>query len=133
MATKAEQVYEEINELVASGGAASKAEAFKQKAEEYGQPVDSIRGAYYTHKRKLEGGTTNGGSSGRRPRKRETTPADAIESAVATLRRSIDNIDAEVEFAEERATEAAAEHQALADSAQARKAEIEKKIKALTT
>jgi len=127
--TKAEQIYEEVNALIEAGS--SKADAFKAKAEEYGQAVDSLRGSYYTHKRKLEGGGTASGGV-RRSRKRETTPADAVESAVATLRRSIENIDAEVAAAEERAVEAANEHKALAASADERKAEIEKKIEALT-
>ena len=45
MATKAEEVWDKVEALVASG--TSKAEAFKQLAKEYGQPVDSVRGAYY--------------------------------------------------------------------------------------
>jgi hypothetical protein len=123
MATKAEQVYDEVNELVASG--TKKAEAFKELAEQYGQPVDSLRGAYYGHKRKVEGG----GSS--RPRKRETTPADAVEQATATLRKAIEAIDREIATAEERATEAAAEAKAMKASASERKKAIEAKIAAL--
>jgi chromosome segregation ATPase len=123
--TKAQQTYERINALV--DGGMQKADAFKQLAEEYGQPVDSIRGAYYTHTRKQAG--ESGGT--RRPRKRETTPQDAVEQAVATLRRAVDNIDAEIEAAKTRAEEAQAEYQALKQSASQRKKEIETKITAL--
>jgi hypothetical protein len=123
MATKAEQVYEEINKLVASG--TKKADAFKQIAEQYGQPVDSVRGAYYGQKRRVEGG----GSS--RPRRRETTAADAVELATGTLRKAIEAIEREIAAAEERAAESAAEAKALKASAGERRAEIERKIAAL--
>jgi len=126
MATKAERVYEEINKAVAAGQ--SKPEAFKALAESYGQPVDSIRGSYYRGKSIAEGGSATGA---RRPRRRETTPADAVESAKAALQRGIEAIDREVEAADERAREATAEAAALKDSAASRKAEIEAKIAAL--
>lgn len=122
LATKAETIYEEINELVASG--TKKADAFKQLAEKYDQPFDSMRGAYYGHKRKVEGGTS-------RPRKRETTAADAVESAKVTLERAIEAIDREVNTAKERAEEAKAEYEALAASASERTAEIQTKIAVL--
>lgn len=122
MATsKAEEIWDAVNARVAAGE--TKPQAFMALAEKYGQPVNSMRGAYYAHKRKLDGGS--------RPRKRETTPADAVESAKAALRRGIEAIDREVEVAEERAREAAAEAKALKGSAADRKAEIEAKIAAL--
>jgi predicted nucleic acid-binding Zn-ribbon protein len=121
--TKAQEVYEAAEVLVASG--TPKAEAFKQLAEQYGQPVDSIRGSYYSWKKQLEGGKPA------RTRKRETTAADAVEQAIATLRRSLDAIGAEIAAAEERSREAAAEAKALKESAAERKAEIEAKITAL--
>jgi transcription initiation factor TFIIIB Brf1 subunit/transcription initiation factor TFIIB len=121
--TKAQAVYEAVEAMVASGTA--KAEAFKQLAEQYGQPVDSLRGAYYGWKKQLEGGKPV------RTRKRETTAADAVEQAIATLRRSLDAIGAEIAAAEERSKEAAAEAKALKESAATRKREIEEKIAAL--
>ncbi|MGA2454251.1 MAG: hypothetical protein ABSG93_12085 [Solirubrobacteraceae bacterium] len=123
MATKAEKIYEEVNGLIDSG--VERRDAFKQLADKYGQPVDSIRGAFYGAKKKVEGG----GSS--RPRRRETTAADAVELATATLRKAIAAIDVEITAAEERAAESAAEAKALKASAAERKAEIERKITAL--
>jgi hypothetical protein len=120
--TKAQQVYERVEAMVASG--TPKAEAFKALAKEFGQPVNSVRGSYYTHHKKV-----NGGSS--RPRKRETTPADAVEDAKALLLRSIDRIDAEIAAAKERAEEAKAEYEAMKASATERKQAIEAKIAAL--
>ncbi len=122
MASKAEQIWNEVNERVAAG--ATKPEAFAALAERYGQPVNSMRGAYYAHKRKLDGGSS-------RTRRRETSPADAVESAKTALRRGIEAIDREVEIARERAEAASAEATAMEESAPARKAEIESKIAAL--
>jgi predicted nucleic acid-binding Zn-ribbon protein len=122
MASKAEQIWDQINERVEAG--ATKAEAFAALAERYRQPVNSMRGAYYAHKRKLDGGSS-------RTRRRETTSADAVESAKTALRRGIEAIDREVETARERAEAATAEATAMEESAPARKAEIESKIAAL--
>lgn len=124
--TKAQAVFEEVNGLVEKGS--TKADAFRTLAEQYQQPVDSIRGAYYGYKRKSEGGTRP-----RRTRKRETTPADAVESAVTALRRSIESIDLEVEAAKERWDEAAKEYEAMVATADQRKAVIEEKIKVIET
>lgn len=127
MATKAEQIWDEINALVEGG--MTKANAFKELAESYGQPIDSIRGSYYTHKRKLEGGEPNAKPS--RTRRRETTPDDALADARAALERAIDSIDREVEVAKVRADEAKAEHDALRASAAERKQAITERLEAL--
>jgi hypothetical protein len=127
MATKAEQIWDEINALVEAGTA--KADALKQLAESYGQPVDSIRGSYYTHKRKVEGGEPNAKPS--RTRRRETTPDDALADARAALERAIQSIDREVEAAKVRADEAKAEYEALKASAADRKQAITDRLEAL--
>ncbi len=123
--TKAQQVYERIEALVASG--LTKAEAFRQLAEELGSPAKSLQGAYYQHTKKLG----IGGNGTRKTRKRETTPADALEDAKAVLKEAIDSIDAEIEQAKERADEAKAEYDAMKASATERKQAIAAKIKAL--
>jgi hypothetical protein len=122
--TKAEEVFTKVEAMVASGTA--KRDAFGKLAEEYGQPLDSIRGAYYGHKRKAEGG-----ASTPRPRRRETTPEDALADARAALERSIASIDREVETAEERAAESAAEAKALKASAAERKQAIAERLESL--
>lgn len=123
--SKAQEVYEQVNALVENGS--TKADAFRELAKAYDQPVDSVRGTYYGYSRKLSGG----GSKPRRTRKRETTPADAVEYAADTLRRSIESIDNEIEAAKERAEEATAEFKAMKETADERKAVIGKKIAAL--
>jgi hypothetical protein len=125
--TKAQEVYEKVEALIASG--VDKSDAFKQLAEETGRPYDSLRGSYYTHKRKLEGGSEGAKSS--RTRRRETTPDDALADARASLERSIASIDKEVEVAKERAQESAAEYEAIRGSADERKAAIAERLEAL--
>jgi len=122
--TKAEEVFAKVEELIAGGMA--KADAFKQLAEQYSQPVNSIRGSYYQHTRKENGGT------GSKPRRRETTPDDAIADARKALQRAIESVDREVDEAKTRADEAAAEHAALKASAKERKEAIQQKLDGLT-
>jgi len=120
--TKAEEVHQRVDALVAQG--VTKAEAFRQLAEEYGQPVKSLQGAYYQHARKGNGGKG-------RSRTRETTPADALESAKAVFVRALEAIDDEIVTAKERIDEAKAEHEALKASADERKQAIQAKLDAL--
>lgn len=133
--TKAQVTFERINALV--DGGMQKADAFKQLAEEYGQPVDSLRGAYYGHKRALERGDEPGTRAGhgrtgpRRSRKRETTTEDAVASAVATLRGACESIEFELQTARERAEEAKAEYEAMKAASGGRIKEIRAKIAVL--
>ena len=126
MATKAQEIYDEIERRIAAG--TDKSDAFKQLAEETGRPYDSLRGSYYTHKRKLESGE---GIKPSRTRRRETTPDDALADARAALERALTAIDREVEAAEERAAESAAEAKALKASAAERKQAITERLEAL--
>jgi RNA processing factor Prp31 len=121
--TKAQEIYERVEALVASG--VKKADAFRQVAEEYGQPFNSMRGAYYAY-------TRSSGQSAPHTRKRQTTTEDAIESAVIVLNRAIASIDGEIEVAKARAAEAKAEYEHLRDTAEERKAAIQAKIDALS-
>jgi hypothetical protein len=122
--TKAQVIYETVEEQVASG--VEKSDAFKALADSSGRPYDSIRGSYYSHKKKIEGGETRP-----RSRRRETTPETALEDARAALERAVENISKEVETAKERAQEAAAEYEDIRGSAEERRAEITKRLEAL--
>ena len=123
--TKAQEIYDEVNQQVAAG--VEKRDAFKALAEAAGRPYDSIRGSYYSHKKKIEGGE----SKPSRTRRRETTPDDALADARAALERAVQAIDREVETAEERAAESAAEAKALKASAAERKKAITERLEAL--
>jgi predicted nucleic acid-binding Zn-ribbon protein len=122
--TKAQEIYDEINRRVASG--VEKSEAFRQYAEENDRPYDSVRGSYYSHKKKIEGGETRP-----RTKRRETTPEAALADARAALERAIDSIDREIGAAEDRASEAAAEAKSLKASAAERKKAITERLDAL--
>jgi len=122
--TKAQEVYEKVEELTASG--TTKAEAFKQLADEYGQPVNSIRGSYYTWSKSLDPDRPS------RTKRRETTPEDALSDARRVFERAIEQVDAEVDAAKHRADEAKAEHDALKASAADRKKAIQERLDALT-
>lgn len=116
--TKAQEVYERVEALVAGG--VRKADAFRQLAEEYGQPQNSIRGAYYAHTR--PGGQSSGGSRSTR---------DPIASAVIVLEKAIAGIDDEIDKAKKRAEDAAANFKQLQDSAKERREAMQAKIDAL--
>ncbi len=122
--TKAQQIYEQVEAIVATGG--KKADAFRQVADEIGQPFNSVRGAYYSHTRSLSG-------SADRPRRREQAPADPIEAAIGVLTRALGAIDEEVEAAKSRAEEAEAAYRQLRAGADERKALIKAKIEALNS
>lgn len=119
--TKAQEVYDKVEALVASG--VSKADAFKQLAGEYGQEVNSIRGAYYAH-------TSTLGGTPRSSRKRRTT-ADPVDEALSALELGLMGVDDDVAAAKQRAEDAKAEYEHLRDTAKERKAELQKKIDAL--
>ena len=115
--TKAQEVYERVEALVAAG--TRKADAFRQLAEEYGQPQNSIRGAYYAHT--SPGGPSSGSRSTR----------DPIETAVIVLEKAITAIDDEIEKAKKRAEDAAATFKQLQSSAEERRKAMQAKIDAL--
>lgn len=126
--TKAQQIYERAEALMQAGTA--RADAFRQLAEETGLKLDSVRGAYYTGRLQASGGT---GTPRRRvPRKRETTEADAVAAAVATLEQAITSIEREVQASAERAREAQAEHEALTAASGPRIEAIRAKIAVLS-
>lgn len=119
--TRAEQVHQQIDALVAEG--MTKAQAFAKLSETSGVGVSTLRGAYYSHQKKRNGGS--------RPRRRETTPEDALADARKALERAMEAIDREVATAATRVEEAEAELQSLKGSAAAKKQEIAKRLEAL--
>jgi predicted nucleic acid-binding Zn-ribbon protein len=121
--TKAQQIYERVEALVAGGS--TKAAAYEAVAKELGLKPNSVRGAYYQHTRKQNGAK-------RQTRVRETTIEGAVASATASLEKALTDIDLEIEAAKERADEAKGEFEALKASAAERKQAITAKIEALS-
>lgn len=124
--TRGEEIFTRTNAAIEEGK--ERPVAFLELATEYGITPAAVRGAYYTWKKRVEGG----GTSPSRTRRRETTADDALADARAALERAIESIDREVEQASERAAEAAAEHKALKDGAAAKKEAISKRLEALS-
>jgi hypothetical protein len=120
--TKAQEVYERVEALVASG--VKKADAFRQLSDEYGQEFNSIRGAYYAHTRSLGGSSPRQSGNGH-------TAVDPIESATIVLEKAIETIDAQISAAKERAEQATAEYEHLRDTSGERQKAIQVKIDAL--
>lgn len=116
--TEAQEVYERVEAMTASG--TRKADAFRQLAEEYGQPQNSIRGAYYAHTRPKDPSS-----------KGSRTSRDPIESAVIVLEKAIEAMDGEIEAAKKRADDAAANYKQLRNTAEERKKAMQAKIDAL--
>ncbi len=127
MSAKAQQIHEAVTRLVEDEGL-EQAAAFRRVASELGLKYDSVRGAFYTARRAAEGGAP---APARRSRKRETTPDDAVASAVAALEAGIAAIEGELEQARARAEEAKAEYEALTASSGPRIEQIRAKIAVL--
>jgi hypothetical protein len=119
--TKAQEIYERVEAVVAEKGVTKK-DAQVIVGKEFDMKPSSIRGAEYQARKEL--GLT-------RNRVQETTPDNAVASAIATLEKARDGIDDEVDAAKDRAEEAGREYKSLKETAPARKAEIESKIEAL--
>lgn len=126
VSTKAQQIYEAVTRLVDEG--LEQADAFRKVAADTGLKFDSVRGAFYSARRAANG---EAGKASRRSRKRETTPEDAVASAVAALETAIESIQVELDFASQRAREAVAEYEALKASSGPRIEEIRSKITVL--
>ena len=120
MPTKAQVIHDRVEALVAEGK--SRPEAFEIVSTEQSIKVNSARGAYYQHAR--------GGQPGK-PRRRETTPDDALADARAALQRGIDSIDRETDAAKARMEESKAEYESLKATAAEKKAAITERLEAL--
>lgn len=132
--TEAQVVYERIEELKASG--LSNADAIRAVAEERGKKENAVRANQHQHRQKLQAGT---GAPTTRPRARRGTSKPAavtVEGAVAQARALLEQavaaIDAEVDAAKAELNAAQARYDDLVASVKTRKAELEKKIKALS-
>ena len=123
--TKAQEIYDKVEAMIARG--MDKSDAFRQIAEEASRPYDSVRGSYYSHKKRIEGGDTRPS----RTRRRETTVDAALADGRAALERALASIDREIEAARTRAEEAKAEHEALKASAADRKKAITERLERL--
>ncbi len=118
--------YEELQELNEAGVA--NGDAMRQIAEKHGKSMNSVRGGIYQYRTRLSGGTSNGRSRQR--------PATSVEDLVGQARASVEHalglIDQEVAEAKAQYDAAKLNYEQLQASVSDRKADLTKKLKALS-
>lgn len=119
--------YEEVEALKAGG--MSNADAIREIATKYGKNENAIRGGIHQYKSKHVDG--NGATTSRRRRSSPPTVDDLMASAKQSLESALALVDAEVEQAKTALDAAQARYDDAVASVKDRKADIEKKLKAL--
>lgn len=121
-----QQYYEEVEALKASG--VSNAEAIRQVAEKHGKKENAVRGGIHQYKsRHLDGN----GTSPTRRRRATASVEDHLAQARQSLEQALALIDKEVDDAKAALDAAQERYDAAVASVKDRKADIEKKLKAL--
>jgi uncharacterized protein YoaH (UPF0181 family) len=126
--TLGQQYYEEVEALKAQG--VSNADAIREVAAQHGKKENAVRGGLHQYKSKQQ----NGGNSSvpRRARAGKASVDDLVASARQSLERAVVLIDQEVTAAKVALDAAQAYYDEVLASVKDRKADIEKKLKALT-
>lgn len=121
--------YEEVEALVAEGF--KNADAVREVAQKYSKEVNAVRGGIFQYKKSRGDGHTP--STGRRSRNRATTRSydDYLAEARTALEAARDLIDKEVDEARSAFEAAKTRLEQVEASVKDRKADIEKKLKAL--
>lgn len=128
--TWAQVYYEEVEALVADG--VQNANAIRQVAEKYQKTENSVRGGIFQYKKSH----VNGGASAPTTRRsRRASAAATVDDYLANARKALeaarDLIDQEVNEAKAALDAAQARYDQAVASVKDRKADIEKKLKAL--
>lgn len=126
--TLAQQYYEEVEALKSQGVA--NADAVRQVADKHGKKENAVRGGIHQYKSKLSGGAASSATRGRR--KAAATVDDLMASARASLEQALSLIDSEVDQAKAALDAAQARYDEVAAGVASRKADIEKRLKALS-
>lgn len=125
--TLSQQYYEAVEALKAGG--TSNADAVRKVAADFGKEVNSVRGGIHQYKTKLSGGAASAAGRGRR-RAAETVD-DHMAIARSALEAALALIDSEVDQAKQALDAAQARYDEVSASVADRKAEVQKKLKAL--
>lgn len=128
--------HEEVEELKTQG--VSNADAVRQVAAKYGKKDNAVRGGIHQYKaRHIEGSVT--GTVRRARRKAEASVDDflasarqSIEDALALVEREPDQLKANIERLKNEVAAAEARYEQAVAAAKDKKAELEKKLKALS-
>lgn len=125
--TLGQQYYEAVEALKAQG--VSNAEAIRQVAAHHGKQENAVRGGLHQYKTKLHGGGDSG--TPRRGRRAPASVDELVASARENLERAVALIDDEVAQAKAALAAAQARYDEVVSSVKERKADVEKKLKAL--
>lgn len=124
--TLGQQYYEEVEALKAEG--ISNADAIRQVAARHDKKENAIRGGLHQYKSKLGGGDS---ATPRRGRGGKASVDDLLASARQSLESALTLIDQEVADAKASLDAAQARYDEVVSSVKDRKADVEKKLKAL--
>jgi hypothetical protein len=124
--TLGQQYYEEVEALKAQG--VPNAEAIRQVAAQHDKKENAVRGGLHQYKTKLNGGDS---SSPRRSRAAKASVDDLLESARQSLKTAVALIDQEVADAKAALDAAQARYDEVVANVKDKKADVEKKLKAL--
>lgn len=124
--TLGQQYHEEVEALKAQG--VPNAEAIRQVAATHGKKDNAVRGGLHQYKSKLNG---NDPSSPRRGRSAPASVDDLLASARQSLQSAVALIDQEVADAKAALDAAQARYDEVLAAVKDRKADVEKKLKAL--
>lgn len=119
-----EQYYEAVEALKSEG--MSNADAIRAVAEQYGKPVNTIRGSLHQYKAKHMNG------NGAAPRRRGRSVEDHLDRARESLQAALVVIDNEVTSAKTALDDAQVRYEQITESVAERKADIEQKLAALS-
>ena len=124
--TLGQQYYEEVEALKSQG--VSNADAIRQVAAQHDKKENAVRGGLHQYKTKLNGGEP---SMPRRSRAARASVDDLLASARQSLESAVALIDQEVADAKAALDAAQAHYDEVVSAVKDRKADIEKKLKAL--
>jgi hypothetical protein len=125
--TLGQQYYEEVEALKAQG--ATNVEAIRQVAAQHGKKENAVRGGLHQYKSKLNGGGDT--ATPRRVRAAKASVDDLLEGARQSLESAVALIDQQVAEAKAALDAAQAHYDEVVSSVKDRKADVEKKLKAL--
>lgn len=118
--------YDEVEALKASG--VSNADAVREVAKKYGKNENAVRGGIHQYKTRAGGGSAA-------PRRGRARAASSIDDLIGQAKRSLEEalglVDREVDQAKAALDAAQAHYESIVAGVADRKADIEKKLKAL--
>jgi predicted NBD/HSP70 family sugar kinase len=121
--------YEEVEALKTKG--VSNADAVRQVAEKYGKNENAVRGGIHQYRSRHVGGSSGPTATARRGRSKAASVDDLVANAREALEAALQLVDKEVEEAKAALDAAQKHYHNVSASVKDRKADIQKKLRAL--